>query len=83
MHTRHYSDESLNVKLYQQAPPEESKFIFLQYADFEEKHGLTKHTMAIYEQAAKTVPKNERLEVYDIYIQKASDFYGIGKVRYV
>lgn len=36
--------------------------------------------MAIYEQAAKTVPKNERLEVYDIYIQKASDFYGIGKV---
>ncbi|GMH40581.1 hypothetical protein BSKO_08485 [Bryopsis sp. KO-2023] len=64
-----------------QAPPEESKPIFLQYADLEEKYGLTKHAMAVYERAAKTVPRNERLEVYELYIRKASDFYGIGKVR--
>lgn len=66
--------------IFYQAPPEESKFIYIQYADLEEKHGLTKHTMAIYERAAKSVPQSERLEVYTIYIQKASDYYGIGKV---
>eukprot|EP00192_Tetraselmis_astigmatica_P009541 CAMPEP_0117678744 /NCGR_PEP_ID=MMETSP0804-20121206/17458_1 /TAXON_ID=1074897 /ORGANISM="Tetraselmis astigmatica, Strain CCMP880" /LENGTH=902 /DNA_ID=CAMNT_0005488147 /DNA_START=252 /DNA_END=2960 /DNA_ORIENTATION=+ len=71
--------------LFEQAldstPPEESKPLFLQYAMLEEKHGLARHAMAIYERASKRVPQAERLSIYDIYIRRASEFFGIGKVR--
>uniref|UniRef100_A0A061S5R0 Pre-mRNA-splicing factor SYF1 n=1 Tax=Tetraselmis sp. GSL018 TaxID=582737 RepID=A0A061S5R0_9CHLO len=65
----------------QQAPPKESKPLFLQYAQLEEKHGLARHAMEIYERASKRVPESERLGIYDIYLKRASDFFGIGKVR--
>jgi len=63
------------------APPEESKPLFSQYALLEEKYGLARHAMAIYERAAKRVPEADRLPIYDTYINRASDFFGIGKVR--
>ena len=53
----------------------------LQYARFEEDHGLAKHAMTIYDKASKTVPIDQRMAVYDIYIARAMDFFGIGKVR--
>jgi hypothetical protein len=31
-------------------------------------------------QAVRTVPVNERLPIYDVYLKRASDFFGIGKV---
>ncbi|CAD7697059.1 unnamed protein product [Ostreobium quekettii] len=65
----------------QQAPPADSKPIFMQFAALEEKYGLAKHAMTIYERAVKTVPQKERLDVYKLYISRASDFFGIGKVR--
>ncbi len=64
-----------------QAPPAESKPLFLQYAAFEEKHGLARNAMQIYEQAVRKVPEAERLSVYDVYTARASEFFGIGKVR--
>ena len=27
------------------------------------------------------MPVNERLPIYDVYLKRASDFFGIGKVR--
>lgn len=35
----------------------------------------------VYEQASSSVPKVERISIYDIYLAKASEFFGIGKVR--
>ncbi len=35
----------------------------------------------VYERATKGVTKELRLSVYDIYVAKASEFFGIGKVR--
>lgn len=29
----------------------------------------------------RTVPVGERLPIYDVYLKRASDFFGIGKVR--
>jgi len=52
-----------------------------QYALLEERYGLAKHCMEVYERASKAVPKAERMSIYDIYIAKASEFFGIGKVR--
>ena len=35
----------------------------------------------IYDAAVKKVPEKERLSVYDVYVARASEFFGIGKVR--
>ena len=34
----------------------------------------------MYDAAVKKVPEKERLGVYDIYIARASELFGIGKV---
>lgn len=53
----------------------------LQYALLEERYGLAKHSIEIYSRAAAAVPKSERMAVYDMYLAKAQEFFGIGKVR--
>lgn len=63
-----------------QAPPKESKVLFLQYAALEENYGLARSAMEVYDKAIQTVPQNERLAVYDLYLARASDFFGIAKV---
>lgn len=63
------------------APPEFARLIYLKYAAFEEQYGLARNTMQIYEHAVKKVKKSDRLHLYEMYISKASEFYGIGKVR--
>ena len=37
----------------------------------------------IYDQAVRKVPESERLALYDVYVARASEFFGIGKVRWV
>lgn len=41
----------------------------------------TRSSLQVYERAATGVPKEQRLSVIDIYLAKASEFFGIGKVR--
>lgn len=67
----------------EEAPAEESKPLFLAFAKYEEDHGLARNAMQIYDQAVKKVPERERLGVYEIYVARASDFFGVGKVREV
>ena len=54
--------------------------LFLQYAALEENYGLARSAMEVYDKAIQTVPQNERLSVYDLYLARASDFFGIAKV---
>ena len=63
-----------------QAPPDHSRPLFLQYAALEEQHGLSRSAMAVYEQAVRTVPLPERLPLYDQYLKRASEIFGVGKV---
>ncbi|GFH20268.1 uncharacterized protein HaLaN_17360, partial [Haematococcus lacustris] len=63
------------------APAEEAKPLYLEFALLEERHGLAKHAMEVYERAVKAVPKTQRLAILDLYLAKASEFFGIGKVR--
>ncbi|KAG1676470.1 hypothetical protein FOA52_002290 [Chlamydomonas sp. UWO 241] len=65
----------------QSAPPENSKPIYLQFALLEEQFGLAKHAMAVYARAVRLVPKGERMQLYELYLAKASEFFGIGKMR--
>eukprot|EP00887_Chlorella_sp_A99_P004836 scaffold4.g4836.t1 len=73
----------------EEAPPEEARPLFLQRAAYEEAHGLARNAMqarraagagvCIYEAAVRKVPDGERLSVYEVYIARASDFFGVGK----
>jgi pre-mRNA-splicing factor SYF1 len=36
--------------------------------------------MEVYERAIGGVPKEQRLQVVDLYLSKATDFFGIAKV---
>lgn len=65
------------------APASDCKPLYMEYARLEEQFGLGKHAMEIYARAAVAVPKKERLSVYDVYLSRASQFFGIGKVREV
>ena len=64
-----------------QAPPAEAKDLFLQYAALEENYGLARSAMEVYDLAVRTVPRELRLPLYDLYLARASEFFGLGKVR--
>ena len=63
-----------------QAPPKDSKDLFLQYAALEEQYGLARTAMEVYDRAVQTVPQDQRLPIYDLYLARASQFFGIAKV---
>jgi pre-mRNA-splicing factor SYF1 len=51
------------------------------YAKLEEEHGLARHAMAIYNRATRAVDSDEKYDVYNIYIAKAAEMYGITYTR--
>ncbi|KAF6150474.1 hypothetical protein GIB67_030275 [Kingdonia uniflora] len=65
----------------EKAPADEVKPLFLQYAKLEEDYGLAKHAMKVYDQAAKTVPDKEKMSMYEIYIARAAEIFGVPKTR--
>eukprot|EP00854_Cymbomonas_tetramitiformis_P009271 gene9271-10982_t len=63
------------------AGEKECRPFFLQYAKLEEEHGLARHSMAIYDRAVKQVPNDEKLAMYELYLNRAKEFFGVGKAR--
>ncbi|KAA8519860.1 hypothetical protein F0562_014050 [Nyssa sinensis] len=63
------------------APAEAVKPLYLQYAKLEEDYGLAKRAMKVYDQATKAVPANEKLSMYEIYIARAAEIFGVPKTR--
>ncbi|KAK6151987.1 hypothetical protein DH2020_014622 [Rehmannia glutinosa] len=63
------------------APADSVKPLYLQYAKLEEDFGLAKRAMRVYDQAAKAVPPNEKLGMYEIYIARATEIFGVPKTR--
>lgn len=64
-----------------QAPADSVRPLYLQYAKLEEDHGLAKRAMKVYDQATKAVPNNEKLSMYEIYIARAAEIFGVPKTR--
>ena len=62
-------------------PANKAKLFFYMYADFEEHFGLINHAMQVYERASKTLEGQEKFEVYNLFIAKAAEFYGVGRTR--
>ncbi|KAK9154116.1 hypothetical protein Sjap_001596 [Stephania japonica] len=72
-------------ELFEQAveksPADTVKPLYLQYAKLEEDYGLAKRAMKVYAQAAKAVPDNEKMSMYEIYIARAAEIFGVPKTR--
>ncbi|KAK9126813.1 hypothetical protein Scep_015659 [Stephania cephalantha] len=72
-------------ELFEQAveksPADSVKPLYLQYAKLEEDYGLAKRAMKVYAQAAKAVPDNEKMSMYEIYIARAAEIFGVPKTR--
>jgi pre-mRNA-splicing factor SYF1 len=57
------------------------KLLYLQYAKLEEDYGLARHAMKVYDRATKAVPDHEKMEIYDLYIARAAENFGVPKTR--
>ncbi|KAK4804770.1 hypothetical protein SAY86_004587 [Trapa natans] len=62
-------------------PADQVKPLYLQYAKLEEDYGLAKRAMRVYDQATKAVPNHEKLGMYEIYIARAAEIFGVPKTR--
>ncbi|XP_062189952.1 uncharacterized protein LOC133892983 [Phragmites australis] len=67
----------------QQAPPEEKKAIYLQWAKFEEDYGLAKRAMNVYDESVRAVPNSEKMSMYEIYIARAAELFGVPRTRQI
>jgi len=71
--------------LFEQAldgcPAGESSPLYLLYAQFEEQHGLMRNAMAIYQRAVGAIALDKRQEMYNVYIAKAAEYFGVTKTR--
>jgi len=64
-------------------PEKFAKNIYLLYAKLEEEHGMARHAMAVYDRAIMAVEKKEQAEVYNIYLRKAAEIYGVTRTRQI
>ncbi|KAK4746415.1 hypothetical protein SAY87_012727 [Trapa incisa] len=62
-------------------PADQVKPLYLQYAKLEEDYGLAKRAMRVYNQATKSVPNHEKLDMYEIYLARAAEIFGVPKTR--
>merc|ERR1712013_831061 len=65
----------------EKCPEKFAKNFYLMYAKLEENHGLSRHAMAVYERATKAIPKAEQYDMFNIYIRRASELFGITHTR--
>ena len=67
--------------LFEQAldacPPQYAKPIYLMYGKLEEEHGLARHAMRIYDRATKAVADDDRMVMFEYYIAKTTESFGI------
>lgn len=57
------------------------RFLYLMYAQFEEKHGLTRRALKLYDRCADDVPASQRGAIYKVYIGKAKEYFGASATR--
>lgn len=69
--------------LFCQTPAQEVKPLYLQFAKLEEDYGLAKRAMNVYDRAVKGVADGEKLSMYEIYIARAAEIYGVPKTRQI
>ena len=71
--------------LFEQAvdgvPEDDALVFYALYAELEEKHGLIRHMMAVFDRATAAVGEKDKYRVFLRYIRKAEEFYGVTRTR--
>ncbi|CEO95626.1 unnamed protein product (mitochondrion) [Plasmodiophora brassicae] len=65
------------------APADSAKVLYLMYAKLEEDFGLARHALQIYDRAVQRVKDDDKLELFQIYVNKAGEFFGVTRTREV
>jgi pre-mRNA-splicing factor SYF1 len=65
------------------APPNFAAPLYLLYAEAEEKYGLARHAMLIYDRSTKAVEPQLRPRMFNIYIKRATENFGISRTRQI
>ncbi|KAJ3412240.1 pre-mRNA-splicing factor syf1 [Chytridiales sp. JEL 0842] len=65
----------------EKCPPEHAKVLYLMYAKLEEDYGLARHAMKIYDRSTSAVSREDRADMFNIYIAKAISFFGLIAAR--
>lgn len=55
--------------------------LYLLYAQLEEEWGLARHAMAVYERATRAVEPSQQYDMFNIYIKRAAEIYGVTHTR--
>lgn len=55
--------------------------MYLLYAQLEEEWGLARHAMAVYERATRAVEPAQQYDMFNIYIKRAAEIYGVTHTR--
>ncbi|KAJ6250743.1 pre-mRNA-splicing factor syf1 [Anaeramoeba flamelloides] len=76
--TRDLFEEVIN-----QSPREYAKIFYLYYAHFEQQYGFIRHSMKIYDRASQNVSDKEKYEIFQVFIHKATKYFGITQTREV
>lgn len=58
-----------------------AKALYLLYAQLEEEWGLARHAMAVYERATRAVEPAQQYDMFNIYIKRAAEIYGVTHTR--
>lgn len=69
------------LQCLEKCPEKFARDLYLLYAKMEEDYGLARHAMQVYSRATKAVPREEKLSIYNIYLQHAQQIYGVTKTR--
>ena len=64
-------------------PQKFAKNFYLLYAKCEEDYGLAKHAMSVYDRAIHSVLPEERFDMYNIFIRKAAEMFGVTHTRQI
>ncbi|KAK9465452.1 hypothetical protein V1512DRAFT_277445 [Lipomyces arxii] len=71
--------------LFEQAlekcPENFAKPLFLLYGELEEKRGLARNAMQIYDRATRAVAEKDRADMYKFFIKKTASIYGLPATR--
>lgn len=73
----HRNEKNFDIEV----DPYYARDIYLLYAEFEEKYGLIKRAISIYNRGLKSVPLKVVSDLYIVYINRTSEYFGAAKTR--
>jgi pre-mRNA-splicing factor SYF1 len=65
------------------APKRFRKTFYMLYIDLEDKYGLIRHSLSLYDRAVDHVDVPDQLDMYRLYVHKVQQSFGVTKTRQV